>query len=39
MFDLNDRARGPPLIITTKTASKVQFFGAATLTKFIIAYH
>ena len=39
MFDLNDRASGPPLIVTTKTANKVQFIGPATLTKFIIAYH
>jgi hypothetical protein len=39
MFDLNDRASDPPLIVTTKTANKVQFIGAATLTKFIIAYY
>jgi hypothetical protein len=26
MFDLNDRASGPPLIVTTKTVNKVQFF-------------
>jgi hypothetical protein len=39
MFDLNDRASGPPLIVTTKTASKVQFVVSATLSTVYIAYH
>src|SRR5262245_62187746 len=33
MADLNNRPGGPYLIVTAKTANKVQFFDAATLAK------
>jgi hypothetical protein len=39
MPDLNSRPGGPHLIVTAKTANKVQLFDAATLAELIIVYH